>query len=655
MPNSSIRNIALFAHVDAGKTSITEQFLLLSGVIKSAGSVDKGNSQSDRLEVEKERGITVTSTVLTFPWKGFRINLVDTPGHIDFSSETEKSIYAIDGAVVVISAIEGVQAQTENMVKLLQKHNKPFLIFINKIDRSGADLVKIIDEIRKELHLNILELQSCKNEGRDDAMIINQWDETLFLKNIALTEQIIEQDEKLFNQYLEGETLQWHTITNSLSQSINQYRLIPVLFGSAKFSLGIKNLLDSITTLLPPPPRYPDEHEPTGIVFKTHHQKGTGKMCAIRLFGGTLVSRGEVYNATKNAVEKAGLIKDINIQKQQVIQQFSAGDIAWVQGLKSAEPGDYIGSLPKKYKPEQRTPALLTVQLIPVEEKDMHALIDAMNILNNEDPDLNFRFLKEEQELHINIRGEVQKEILQTILKSRFQTEVKFTNPTVIYKETPTIASEGYVRYWMPKPCWAIMKFKIEPGERGSGVSYHSEVSVNDIKRQYQNDVEKAIPFSLQQGILGWQVDDLKITLVEGEDHVAHTKSNDFTIATPMGIMDGLSKCKPTLLEPVLSFKIIAPAGHLGSIISELLKQRAEFDNPEIDNEQCKIQGEIPLATSLNLPVRISSLTGGKGKLITVFSAYKPCDISLGQTRKYKGISPLDTAKYILKARKALG
>jgi ribosomal protection tetracycline resistance protein len=377
-------------------------------------------------------------------------------------------------------------------------------------------------------------------------------------------------------------------------------------------------------------------------------------MSAVRLFGGTIQSRTTIKNASKDIEEKVSLIKDTDIQNQSVIQSFSSGEIAWVQGLKYAEPDDYLGYLPKSNIKEKGSRALLTVQLIPDNEADITALIEAMYILNNEDPDLQFRYLKEERELHINIRGEIQKEILQSVLSSRFNLKVNFSRPTVIYKETPTVACEGFVRYWMPKPCWAIMKFKIEPGERGSGVQYSSIVSVNDIKKQYQNDVAKAIPFALQQGVLGWQVDDIKITLIEGEDHVAHTKSNDFAIATPMGIMEGLTHSESTLLEPVLSFRISAPEEFLGTIISELLKQRAEFESPEIDGSQCRIEGEIPLATSMDMPVKLSSLTGGKGKIITRFSSYKPCDVSLGQTREYKGISPLDTAKYILKARKAL-
>ena len=652
MKNISIRNIALFAHVDAGKTTISEQFLYYAGKIKVAGNVDKGNTQTDQLEVEKERGITVNSTVLIFRWKDTQINLIDTPGHVDFSSETEKAIHAIDGAILVVSAIEGVQSQTENMVKLLKKHNKPFLIFINKVDRVGTELRKIVIEIQNELHLTTLETQSVTNEGSDDAALINLWTSENYISNTPVIEQIVEQDDPLFNRYLGGEMPSWGNLAESLRKSVKQYLLIPVFYGSAKYALGIETLLDNISLLLPPPPKYPDEVY--GIVFKTLHQKGKGKVSAVRLFGGTIFSRSGLFNATKEKLEKVALIINTDLQNPQIIQQVSAGEIAWVQGMQSAEPGDYLGHLPHNHFVEEKSPALLTVQVIPTIMSDLHSLIEALNILNNEDPDLNFRFLKEEQELHLNIRGEVQREILQSILFTRFNIAVDFTHPTVIYKETPTVACEGYVRYWMPKPCWAIMRFRIEPGARGSGVQYFSEVGVNDIKKQYQNDVEKAIPFALKQGILGWEVDDIKITLIEGEDHVAHTKSNDFTIATPMGIMDGLLKSKPVLLEPILNFKIIAPEEFLGSIISELLRLRAEFGNPEIENAMCKIKGEIPLAISRGFTIKLSAMTGGKGKLLTRFSSYKPCEVSLGQTREYKGISPLDTAKYILKARKAL-
>jgi len=652
MLEKQIRNIALFAHVDAGKTTISEQFLHKSGKIKKLGSVDKGNSQTDFLEVEKERGITVNSTVLTFNWNNTQINLIDTPGHIDFSSETEKAILAIDSAVVIVSAIEGVQAQTENIVNILVKNKIPFLIFINKIDRIGANTEQVVNEIKNELNLSTIQLQEVINEGNDNADITVKWNEENYKNYDSLIETIVEQNDELFEQYLDGDIPQFYKLNKVFTEAIKQQNIVPIIYGSAKYGLGIDFLLNSIADYLPNPPIFSDKL--FAVVFKTYHIKAIGKLSAVRIFEGKIKARTEIFNATKNITEKVGIVKNTDIQNQEVIQEFSAGEIAWVQGLKSTEPGDYFGYLPKNVTQKKKEKALLTVQISPKNESEINALIDAMHILNNEDPDLQFSYLKAEQELHINIRGEIQKEILQAILKTRYNLDVEFTEPTVIYKESPTVACEGYIRYWMPKPCWAIMKFKIEPGERGSGVEYKSLVSVNDIKNQYQNDVKKSIPFALQQGVLGWQVDDIKITLIEGEDHEAHTKSNDFAIATPMGIMEGLTHSESTLLEPILSFKIIAPEEFLGSLISELLKLRAEFNSPEIENDKCKITGEIPLATAINFPIKLSSLTSGKGKIITHFSQYKPCDVSLGKTREYKGISPLDTAKYILKARKAL-
>jgi ribosomal protection tetracycline resistance protein len=348
------------------------------------------------------------------------------------------------------------------------------------------------------------------------------------------------------------------------------------------------------------------------------------------------------------------MIKSITLNNSKIIDTIQAGDIALIKGLNRAKPGDFIGEIPKISFDNTLSKPLLSVQVIPNNSADVNKLLEALNILNNEDPDLDFFFIKEEREFHIKIHGNIQKEILQSLLKSRFNLEVNFSNPTVIYKETPTITSEGYVRYWMPKPCWAIMKFKIEPLETGKGIQYESIIGVNDVKKQYQNDVKKTIPIALKQGILGWEVDDVKITLIEGEDHEMHTKSNDFAIATPMGIMNGLSKAKMTLLEPVLSFKIKTPEQYIGNIQSELIKLRAKITLSEALDNKVIIVGKIPLSTSLEFPIKLSSITSGKAKLNTKFLKYQKCDIRLGKTRDFKGISPLDTAKYILKARKAL-
>ncbi len=648
--NKQIRNIALFAHVDAGKTSVTEQLLYHSGKIRTLGSVDHGNTQTDTLHVEKLRGITVNSSMLSFEWSDVQINLIDTPGHIDFSSETQKAFLAIDAAIIIISAVEGIQAQTENLINLLKQTNKPFIVFINKIDRIGADSSLIIKELKTELNTDTFILQTIKNESNNDVNIDLDWNENSYTKN-KLLEQIIEYNDDLLARFFNNETLLFNELNNELILLTHKQQLIPLFVGSAKFSIGIKALLNGIVQYLPQPKT--NDNNLSGVIFKTFHLKD-GKWLAVRLFSGQLNSRSEIYNASQNINEKVNLIKSIDLNNQKIINTINAGEIALVKGLNNGKPGDFIGLKPNNLTSNILSEPLLSVQILPNNESEINQLIKALHILNNEDPDLEFEFIKDEREFHIKIHGEIQKEILQTLIKERFNLEITFTEPTVIYKETPTINSEGFVRYWMPKPCWAIMKFKIEPLTTGKGVIFESIVGVNDVKQQYQNDVKKTIPTALKQGVLGWQVDDIKITLIEGEDHEMHTKSNDFSIATPMGIMDGLTKAKMTLLEPILSFKIKSSSDFIGKINSELIHLRAHITTSEINDNIVIINGEIPLATSLKLPITLSSLTSGKAKLNTKFIKYQKCAVDLGKTRDFKGISPLDTAKYILKARKAL-
>ena len=646
----NIRNIAVFAHVDAGKTSVTEQLLFHSKTIRKLGSVANGDTQTDTLEVEKQRGITVHSSVLSFFWKNTKINLIDTPGHIDFSSETQKAFLAIDAAIVIVSAVEGIQAQTEHLINLLREAKKPFLIFINKIDRVGADIFAIIDELENDLHLPTFLMHAIENEATNEVSIQQNWSQETVLDHL-LVEKIVAQDDELLAAFFEAKTLPFDTLDKTLAALTKEHVLTPVYIGSAKYALGITALLDGIANYLPPPAI--TSNELSGIIFKTYHLKD-GKWLAVRLFSGLIKTRTRIHNASQDIVEKVAFIKSIDLNNAKIRDEIQAGEIALIKGLEQAKPGDYIGAQTNELHFRSLSKPLLSVQIIPDSASETTRLVDALTILNNEDPDLAFYYLKEEQEFHIKIHGEIQKEILQSMLLSRFNLAVTFSKPTVIYKETPTIASEGFVRYWMPKPCWAIMTFKIEPLETGMGVQYQSIVGVNDVKRQYQNDVQKMIPKALQQGVLGWEVDDLSITLIQGEDHEIHTKSNDFAIATPMGIMDGLTKSKNTLLEPILSFKIKTTHTFIGAIQSELVRLRAKIVLSEAQGDKVIIRGEIPLATSLDFPIKLNALTSGKAKLTLQFLNYQKCDIALGKTREYKGISPLDTAKYILKARKAL-
>ena len=531
---------------------------------------------------------------------------------------------------------------------------------INKIDRTGADSELVLDEIRKILSPNILQIQNIKNEGNNNADIVNILDNINNLNSQGekiynnILEIIAEHDEELLEKYLEDKKIEYAEFERVFIENIKSCKLFPVLFGVAKNETGTEELCDAIIKYLPCPDANKN-NELSGIIYKIEHNKTLGKLSHVRLYSGEINKREIVYNLTQNTEEKVSQIKKVFTQKYEILNQIQTGDIAVISGFTKARAGDVIGKIKiEKTNLLISEIPLLTLKVSPENEVDAPKLSEAFRKLSDEDPTLNIRKINELKELNINIKGKIQIEVLKRILIKRFDIKANFEKPLIIYKETPTKTGEGYVRYWMPKPCWAIMRFKIEPGKRGSGIIYKSEVSVDNIKQRYQNQVEKAIPKALKQGIKGWEVTDIIITLINGEDHEVHTHPPDFTIATPMGIMDGLVNIGTTFLEPVLSFRITAPEEMLGSIASDLTKMRASFGNPEFKNEKVTLKGKVPAATSLDYSIKLASLTGGKGKIITKFDSYQECTPEQGNTIPYRGISPTDRAKYILHARNAL-
>jgi small GTP-binding protein len=648
----SIRNIAVMAHADAGKTTITEQFLYMSGQTRQPGNVDQGTAQTDFLPVEQERGISVSSAHASFQWKNTRINLIDTPGHVDFSADVERVMRVPDGIILIISAVEGVQAHTETLWRAIRESRIPVIFFINKVDRTGADADAVIRAIERELKVIPFGVQHISGEGEADISLTNLWNDEYL--DARLVERVVESDEMLLQRYLDGDEPDFRELDRRLAWLIQQGKICPLMFGSAKLGLGMEELLDATVRYFPGPGGDPVKPL-SALVYGIGHDKIMGKIAYVRMFNGSISNREVVFNATQGVEEKVTQVRRIFPGKFEDIGTVEAGDIAGVSGLTSACVGDLLGV------PDGEIPAgvrlqtpLIVAQVKAVSQKDYPALAAAMLELDAEDPALEFEWLREEQELRVKIMGWIQMEVLERIISDRFGIAARFENPTVIYRETPSTVSEGFVQYWMPKPCWAIMKFLIEPGGRGSGVVYRSIVPVNDIQQKYQNEVERSIPGALKQGIKGWEVTDVLITLIEGEDHPVHSRPGDFTVATPMGIMDGLVKTGTTLLEPVINYKIDAPEELLGILTSDITRMRGDFESPAIENGRFSLCGSLPLATSLDFPVKLSSRSGGKARISTRFSGYRECTDDQGVIRPYKGISPLDTAKYILKARRAI-
>ena len=644
-----IRNLGILAHVDAGKTTVTEQMLYLSGSTRAVGNVDKGTSLSDALEVEKKRGISVRASTMSFAWREVQINLIDTPGHVDFSAEVERSLRVLDCAVLVLSAVEGIQAQSEPIWDALAAMGIPTLLFINKIDRKGADVTGVFAELQRTFSPDVVLLNRADNEGFDEAGI----DELSAEQTIVLIEKVAEQDDELLERYLDGKVSESQVVQAALVQAIHNRKLFPVMCGAAKSRAGIEALLDAIVCYLPDATTQVDRPV-SGVVYRIDHDDRFGRIAGVRLFAGYLQTRDTVVNYTADRHEKIAQIKRSTSNKLEDVGTLAAGDIGFLCGLPDVQIGDILGEpepVPGDYALSE---PLLSVQVRPIDETEHTPLAKALQQLASEDPHLNFRWYGEERELHVKIMGAIQIEILTAILTTRFGIAAEFSDPTVIYRETPATQAYGGDSYTMPKPCWAIVNYLLEPGPRGSGIEYHTEVNVDQIKLKYQKEIEASIADALRQGIKGWEVTDLKITLVDGSDHVLHSRPGNFKLATNIALMQGLMAADTILLEPYLAYRITGPEAIVGKVTADIVEMRGSFEPAEMVAGQFVLRGRFPLATSMDYAIRLNGLAGGKAKMTLCFDGYEECPPEQGVEREYKGISPLDRSKYILLMRGAI-
>jgi len=654
----SMRNVGVFAHVDAGKTTTTEHMLFKSGTIRSLGSVDDGTAQTDNLDIERQRGISVRAATTSIIWRDIYINLIDTPGHVDFLSEVERSIRVMDGAVLIVSAAEGVQSQTETIWHALRSLSIPTIIYVNKMDRVGVSVPDVLEQIRRLLSPSAVPLQVPQGAGEDFTGILPIWntpqdDQNSELDLSTVITSIADHDDELMLRYIEGEHIPIEELQNRFQSLTKSGHLFPLCFGSSQSDIGVAELMDAITTYLPSPKG--DVEAPlSGIIFKIERDKAMGRTAYVRLYNGYLRNRDLIHNVTRDIHEKITQIRKLEGRKFVDLGQVFSGDIAAVYGLSQSKIGDVLGStMGVPSSPEIAIP-LLTVQVHIQDEHRYSDLVEALQELTDEDPQLDLQWLQDERELHLKVMGAIQLEILSSLLMSRFGLEVTFDQPSVIYKETPTKSAEGFIAYTMPKPCWAVLRFQIEPLPRGSGLVYQSEVRSDDLLIRYQNEVARRVPEALLQGLHGWEVTDLKVTLTEGEHHVWHTHPLDFVVATPMGIMDGLANSETTLLEPLLKFRITTPEEYGGKVLSDLVQMRAEFEPPSVIHGRFMVEGILPVATSLEYPVKLRSMTGGRGVMSSSYAGYQACPPDVHVDRPRRGVDPLDQSKYILSVRNAL-
>ncbi len=650
MKYSNILNIGILAHVDAGKTTLTEHLLYHAGAIRKIGSVDKGSAVTDSLTLEKERGISIKAATTSFIWKNTKVNLIDTPGHVDFSSEVARTLCVIDAVVLVISAVEGVQAHTLTIVDALHKLNIPTLIFINKIDRQGADTEMVLKQIKSDLQFKTVAIYTSHDEGLPSAHINSVFNNPTVDKE-RIIEELIETDENLLTQYLNGVNLSDEVYLKAITKNTSKALISPVFTGIAKNNIGIEKLLNGIIQFIEPN-EISTTKETSAYVYKLEHHKIHGAMAHVKVFSGKLSSKSAIYNHTQDLETKINQSKTF-YQTKHIDTNIKSGDIGIITGVLGTKAGDILGTPEGIPKLPQLNIPVLSVQVIAINDKDYNALAQALQVIDKEDPSLQFKWHKPEKELILLLMGDMQIEVLTHLLQERFNIAVRFTEPQIVYKETISKAAEGYIRYWMPKPCWAIMTFLIEPAPLNSGVTYQSIVSKNDVHNKYQNEIARTIPKALEQGLLGWEVTDVKITLIKGEDHNVHSRPGDFNLATPMGIMKGLQNGGTHLLEPLLRFEIKTNEELLGKLISELTNRRASIETPMFQQDLVSLTGTIPVATSLDLSIKLNTICSGRLRLRTIFYGYDVCPEGEGETKEFKGVNPLDEAQWILHRRGA--
>lgn len=665
MPSKTL-NLGIVAHADAGKTTLTEQILFFAGAIRTPGSVDQGTASTDGMEIERRRGISVRTACASVSWQNCRLNLIDAPGHADFLSEVERSLAVLDCAVLVVSAVEGVQPQTRLLLEAIRRAALPCFLFLNKLDRAGSHWELALTAAEQVAGIPCLPLCDSVNQGSDQVQVMAKdfsapdWQETAVLSC---------GEDSLLERFL-AQSLAPETLEAALTEKIAQGRLYPAVCGASKFGRGIEALLDAICRLLPEPP--PLGQELCARVYKVERDPVLGKAAYIRLFAGEIRNRQSIplcpaetgdsdplqpdigEPARKNQEEKVTRLR--RVEGRRLVDGEIAGPngIAVIYGLESVRAGDLLGAPLPGLRAYRLAQPLLLSRVEPADPKDLPRLVQALKELEDEDPALGCEWNREKQELWARLTGKLQVEVLEALLLQRWDLPARFGEPSVIYRETPAGPGEGFESYTWPKPCWAELRFLVEPLPRGAGLEYRCLVSPGKLPYRYQTHVQTAVPRALKQGIRGWQVTDLRVTLIDGTWHHVHTHPLDFFVATPMGLMNALRNAGSQLLEPVLRVEMSGPQELLGKAMGLLSTRRAAFDPADIGEGKFRLEALVPAAEAMELPVEFAAATGGAGMYHARLSHYQNCPEGLGADRGRIGPDPLDRPRFILAARSAL-
>lgn len=601
------KTIGILAHVDAGKTTFSEQLLYHTNTIKQRGRVDHKDAFLDSHDIEKERGITVFADQGKFTYNDSTYYLIDTPGHVDFSPEMERAIQVMDYAIMIISAVEGVEGHTETVWQLLRKHNIPTFFFINKIDREGADPARVLEDIHANLSVDVCNITSTLHHGE---------------MNDGLIEFIAERDETLFTKYLDtgyDEDL-WLEAGKRL---MKQSKFFPSAYGSALKDEGIAEFLDQLDLLTET--NYEKQDSFAARVYKIRYDKNGNRVTFIKVLSGTLHVRDEInYGDPDNStLEKVTQLRIYNGENFEQINKVQAGEIAAVVGLSTASIGDRLGNLKEKSSFEMMP--ILKSKVIFESSIPIIEILACFRMLEAEDPSLQVIWDEHFQDIYIHVMGKIQLEILEKVVKERFDYTISFAVPEILYKETVGTAVTGY-GHFEPWKHYAEVHLKIEPTSRGSGITFENKCHANDLSIGNQNLVRQHVFERDHHSLLtGSALTDVKITLLTGRGHNQHTKGGDFREATFRALRQGLEQVENMLLEPCYDFKIKVDLDHIGRVMSDIQQAHGTFSPIETIGDKAILTGSVPVATFIDYQATFVSFTHGKGMLNLRNGGYDRC------------------------------
>ncbi len=655
-----IRNIGIAAHIDAGKTTTTERILYYTGKTHKLGEVHEGTATMDWMEQEQERGITITSATTTCFWRDCRINIIDTPGHVDFTIEVERSLRVLDGACTVFCAVGGVEPQSETVWRQAERYHVPRIAFVNKMDRIGADFYEVVKQMKDRLGAKAVPIQipigaEDQFKGVIDLIEMKAYvfkDETLGAQyetveimpehleaakkgHEHLVEAIAEFDDELMHSYLEGKAISPEKIRQVLRKATIELKITPVICGSAFKNKGVQQLLDSVVFYLPAPndipaikghdlqgnasERHADEKEPfSGLAFKIASDPFVGKLVYVRIYSGVMLAGSYVYNATRDSKERIGRLLLMHANKREEIETAPAGNIAAVVGLKNVKTGDTLCDekqpivLESMFFPEP----VISMAIEPKTKADRDKLSEALQRLAEEDPTFRVKTNEETGQTIISGMGELHLDIIRDRMFREFKVQANVGKPQVAYKETiqKSVESEGkFIRQSGGRGQYGHCYLIVEPMERGKGFEFVNKVVGGSIPREYIPAIESGIKEAMNNGVLGgYPVVDVKVTVTDGSYHDVDSSELAFKIAGSMGFKDGVKRANPVFLEPIMSVEAVVPEEYMGDIIGDLNSRRCRIEMMGDRSNLKYVKGLVPLAEMFGYATAIRSLSQGR-------------------------------------------